>query len=138
MGDLSKVVGAHLVGGNLYTRLEDGTVICHSGSGIVVPIPDEDQDGLVWQAIERAANPLLQVKSGSAADQGGVSWGVITGSQGRTASTVSPDSPELAALREIDRALQAVWDVALECWLNEQTALYVIREAVDRALQARS
>lgn len=114
MGDL-KVVATHREGDRMFRRWSDGAVLLQSLiTGEIHDVIDagNDPDGHVWAA--------------------------ITGSQGRTASTVSPDSPELAALREIDRALQAVWDVALECWLNEQTALYVIREAVDRALQARS
>lgn len=102
-----KVVAAHREGDRVYEKYSDGTVwmvsLVDEKAVAIIECDDTDPDGHVWRA--------------------------ITGSQERPAS---PVSPELAALREIDKVLDLNW--VADIWLNRDETLDAIHAIVRRIL----
>src|SRR5574338_1619711 len=141
MGDL-KVVAAHREGDRVLIRWSSGAISAHLIAANLMVLARSmvsqqdgdaasqiDPDGHVWSAITGSQVSREDKITEAAAALASLR---LRGPQERPASTVSPDSPELAALREIDKVLDQNW--VADVWLNRSETLDVIHGIVRRIL----
>lgn len=152
-----KVVAAHKEGGSVFVKWSDGDLSTISLANLSVLGKDDDPDGHVWRAITglqgqpASAAPQELVENRKIRALMALAWNEDTGGwrnaakslfgiqailddegRGIPASPVSADSPELAALREIDKVLDQNW--VADIWLNRDETLDAIHGLVRRVL----